>query len=226
MIRIKAAKFLTSATNLTNAPPPQYTEIVCLGRSNVGKSTLLNAIFNKPLAKSSSTPGKTKLINFFYTLFEYEPDSSLESAKVKLESLDSAKEALMLESIPLCFIDVPGFGYARVSKAQKSAWEKHLQGFLIGRKSIKCFLHLIDARHIDLELDKRVGAMLESMLQNDQKVLKIYTKADKLSQNALNNLKVRLASQANSYIFSATKQGRKIDSIEALRSGIVKSSLF
>ncbi len=65
MVQVIESRFMSSASHLDNAPPPNASEIVFLGRSNVGKSTLINTLLNKPLAKSSSTPGKTQLINFF-----------------------------------------------------------------------------------------------------------------------------------------------------------------
>ena len=103
MVQVLESRFLSSASSIDNAPSPSTTEIVCLGRSNVGKSTFINALLNKPLAKSSATPGKTQLINFFYSLW-----------------------AMRNEHIPLTLIDLPGFGYAKVSKSLKNEWQKHL----------------------------------------------------------------------------------------------------
>ncbi|ANV97498.1 hypothetical protein BBW65_01125 [Helicobacter enhydrae] len=158
MIKLKEAHFLSSASNFRQAPQAECAEIVCVGRSNVGKSSFINLFTGqKGLAKSSSTPGKTQLINFFNLVFECNG-----------------------ERVPLKLIDLPGFGYAKVSKQIKASWEKNLLDFLCQRRSIKLFLHLIDSRHIGLENDRRVEEFLSSIKLGDQKILKVYTKADKL----------------------------------------------
>ncbi|PAF42795.1 ribosome biogenesis GTP-binding protein YihA/YsxC [Helicobacter sp. 11S02596-1] len=162
MITIKEAKFLTSATRLADCPPPDLMEVVFLGRSNVGKSTFINLILEKNLAKSSSTPGKTQLINFFGTTWERQESGEIFSIR---------------------FVDLPGFGYAKVSKDTKKKWEKHLWEFLNKRISIKLFIHLIDARHTGLGIDNDVSSMLANIARADQRILDIYTKFDKLKKN-------------------------------------------
>nr|MCR2084090.1 ribosome biogenesis GTP-binding protein YihA/YsxC [Campylobacter lari subsp. concheus] len=138
-----------------------YTEIVFLGRSNVGKSSLVNTLCkNKNLAKSSSTPGKTQLINFF------EVDCKKDEDKFKL-----------------IFIDLPGFGYAKVSKKTKAIWNKNLDEFLKERSSIKLFIHLIDSRHENLDIDTNLDLYLDSFIRADQKIITVFTKADKLNQS-------------------------------------------
>ncbi len=84
---------------------------------------------------------------------------------------------------------MPGFGYAKVSKNLKEIWNKNLDEFLKLRTSIKLFLHLIDARHTNLEIDLSVDAYLKSFLRGDQQILKIFTKADKLNQSQKARLK-------------------------------------
>ncbi|PAF41990.1 ribosome biogenesis GTP-binding protein YihA/YsxC [Helicobacter sp. 11S03491-1] len=167
MIFIKEANFLTSASKLTECPPPNITEVVFLGRSNVGKSTFINTLLDKKLAKSSTTPGKTQLINFFNTIWEKKEDQTLQTT----------------QTIPLRFVDLPGFGYAKVSKQIKKDWERNLWEFLNYRTNIKLFIHLIDARHTQLELDSYVCKALNDILKGDQEILSIYTKFDKLSKN-------------------------------------------
>ena len=207
-VKILESAFITSATSSKNAPAPSITEIVFLGRSNVGKSSLINALLNAPLAKSSATPGKTQLINFFSSLWLKEN-----------------------QKIPLCFVDLPGFGYAKVSKSIKKEWEKNLLSFLLSRQSIKLFLHLVDSRHTDLEIDKSVEAFLQEICKGDQKILRIYTKADKLKQNALSSLQCKLTqqnildSQTQSYLCSITAKNHKITSIPALREKILDFTL-
>lgn len=167
-VLVKHKSFLTSASSADNAPSAICSEIVFLGRSNVGKSSLINALLGENLAKSSSTPGKTQLINFYTSVWQ--------RGEMK---------------VPLHLIDMPGFGYAKVSKAVKAKWEKHLLRFLFTRPSIKLFIHLFDARHTDLAIDREVGAILDSICTGDKQMLKIYTKADKLNQKSLNALKIK-----------------------------------
>ncbi|MBU1642454.1 ribosome biogenesis GTP-binding protein YihA/YsxC [bacterium] len=163
MIEIINASFLTSAANVEGAPENEYlNEVVFMARSNVGKSSLLNALTNrKSLAKVSSTPGKTRLINFFdATILDRESD----------------------ERVTAMLVDLPGFGYAKVSKSIKTDWEKNLTDFIAERKQIKLFLHLIDCRHPFLDIDRSVDEFLEQICREDQKIVRVFTKIDKLNQ--------------------------------------------
>jgi GTP-binding protein len=155
-------KFLKSAPSIKEAIEPNLVEIALLGRSNVGKSSFLNAFLNKKIAKTSSTPGKTQLINFF-------------------EVEDEGKKYVL--------VDLPGFGYAKVSKSLKKEWGKNLDEFLKNRFNIKLFIHLRDARHPNLEIDENVDNYLKSFIKPDQQILTIFTKIDKLKQSELAKLK-------------------------------------
>ncbi len=262
MIYPSSAQFITSAANIAGAPEFAMSEVAFLGRSNVGKSSLINALTGrKNLAKSSSTPGKTQLINFFEVKFkqklaadsdgsqnEMSPDlaskEALSSAancaqdhaeaaasernlkqnsilNLKSVSADfrsdretdlaagfapnsvqspelnfTGRSALSLadnpafldlaslgENISLIFVDLPGFGYAKVSKKLHYIWQKNLDEFIKERLNIKLFVHLIDARQFDLTIDKNLQNYLASFLRGDQKVVRLYTKADKLNQS-------------------------------------------
>ncbi len=170
MIEIVEARFLTSAANITQAPEnPYQNEVAFMARSNAGKSSLLNALSNhKNLAKVSSTPGKTRLINYFDATF-MDRDSG--------------------EKLQAVLVDLPGFGYARVSKSIKHDWEKNLTDFISKRRQIKIFIHLVDARHPELEIDHSVHAYLEQICTPDQHILRVFTKADKLNQKELGALR-------------------------------------
>jgi GTP-binding protein len=155
-------KFLKSAPSIKEAIDPNFTEVALLGRSNVGKSSFLNSFTNQKIAKVSSTPGKTKLINFF-------------------EIEDDGKKYIL--------VDLPGFGYAKVSKSMLKDWGKNLDEFLRNRFNIKLFIHLRDARHPDLEIDENVDEYLKSFMRKDQQILTVFTKIDKLKQSELAKLK-------------------------------------
>jgi len=193
MIVPTKAAFVTSAPTIRQAPPASVSEVAFVGRSNVGKSSLLNALAGrKGLAKSSATPGKTNLINFFD--IEYKLDE---------------------RRLPLRFVDLPGYGYAKASKSLKREWQKHLSDFLGARESIRVFVHLIDARHPELEIDRETAAFLEAIARGDQKILRVYTKADKLKQKERAMIK-RIDPEAL-LVSSVTKEG-----IEELKHQILE----
>ena len=164
MVEIVEAKFITSAPNVALAPESDLqNEIVFMARSNVGKSSLLNALTNhKGLAKVSSTPGKTRLINYFDVTFI---------------DRDNENKKLIAK-----FVDLPGFGYAKVSKSMKHDWEKNLTDYIAEREQIKLFIHLIDCRHPHLDIDTSVSEFLFDSVRENQVILQIFTKIDKLNQ--------------------------------------------
>lgn len=182
--------FLTSAQSLKDSPPPDIAEIAFLGRSNVGKSSLLNSLSKrKNLAKSSSTPGKTQLINYFNITFKGSDGSENRYAR---------------------FVDLPGFGYAKVSKSIKKDWHKNLTDFLEKRQSLQIFVHLIDSRHPTLEIDQSVDEFLKYIKKGDQIIINTFTKIDKLKQSELQKLK-------NKYpegIFISNLKNKGIDKLE------------
>jgi len=186
MIEIVDAKFITSAPNIGGAPETdKQNEVVFMARSNVGKSSLLNALTNhKGLAKVSSTPGKTRLINYFDVTFIDRETSEKSIAK---------------------FVDLPGFGYAKVSKSIKYDWEKNLTDYISQREQIKLFIHLIDCRHPDLDIDTSVSEFLFDNARENQYILQIFTKIDKLNQKEQNALRKRFPSAM--MVSSSKKKG-------------------
>jgi GTP-binding protein len=171
MVEIVDAKFITSAPNISAAPDSEeQNEVVFMARSNVGKSSLLNALTNhKGLAKVSSTPGKTRLINYFDVTFI---------------DRDNENKKLLAK-----FVDLPGFGYAKVSKSMKHDWEKNLTDYIAQREQIKLFIHLIDCRHPHLDIDTSVSEFLFDNVGENQVILQIFTKIDKLNQKEQNALR-------------------------------------
>ena len=165
--RIVEANFIKSAQSIADSLPEDMSEVVFLGRSNVGKSSTLNGLTQrKNLAKSSATPGKTQLINFFETRYLYNE-----------------------QSYPVRFVDLPGFGYAKVSKTLKEVWQKNLVEFIQHRVSIRLFIHLRDARHPHAKIDDDVENYIAEFIRPDQRYLTVFTKIDKLNQKERNKLK-------------------------------------
>jgi len=170
-MNIVEAKFTQSAVSIDDSPSPDVAEIAFLGRSNVGKSSLLNSLAKrKGLAKSSSTPGKTQLINYFDIRFKDRENKNIEDKYAR-------------------FVDLPGFGYAKVSKSIKKDWHKNLTEFLEKRPSLQIFVHLIDSRHNELDIDKSVNEFLNHIKRGDQIIINAFTKIDKLKQSDLQKLK-------------------------------------
>lgn len=146
MSKFMQAKFLISAEKLSQCPEYTLPEFPLLGRSNVGKSSFINALANqKKLAKTSNTPGKTRLINFF----QFENDFMV--------------------------ADLPGYGYAKVSKDAQNKWQKYLEEYLLKRKQIKSLIQLIDGRH---EIQKNDFQMREWVNQYGLPIFTIVTKMD------------------------------------------------
>jgi GTP-binding protein len=155
-------KLIVSAAQPEQFPPEALNgpaEIAFLGRSNVGKSSLLNKLTGKPgLAFTSSRPGCTQLINFFQI------------------------------NDDLRFVDLPGYGYARVSLEERASWKKLIESYLLHRQNLALSLLLIDARRGWMEMDLELKAWLEF---HDRRYQVIVTKADKLKSS--NQLKAGLA---------------------------------
>jgi len=158
--RVIEARFIKSAQGIDDALDDTMSEIVFLGRSNVGKSSTINSLTErKSLAKSSATPGKTQLINFFEVKYRQEE-----------------------EDYTLRYVDLPGFGYAKVSKTLKQLWQKSLVKFIEQRISIRLFIHLRDARHPHAQIDEEVEKYIRHFIRPDQSYLPVFTKIDKLNQ--------------------------------------------
>ena len=145
-IKYMQAKFLISAEKLSQCPEYTLPEFPLLGRSNVGKSSFINGLANhKKLAKTSNTPGKTRLINFF----------------------DFSNKFMLA--------DLPGYGYAKVSKEAQNRCQKYLEEYLLERKQIASLVQLIDGRH---DIQKNDFQMREWVEAYDLPIFTIVTKMD------------------------------------------------
>lgn len=143
------AEFYTSYGSFKQIPPSERTEIAFSGRSNVGKSSLINKIFNrKSLARVSAVPGKTATINFY----------SLEN---------------------LYFVDLPGYGYAKVAKSDKERWRSLIEGYLHDDRELALVFQLIDFRHPPTADDLM---MVNFLIDSEIPFVVVLTKADKLSK--------------------------------------------
>lgn len=152
-MKITSAEFVKSAFDRSHWVEGGLPEIAFLGRSNVGKSSLLNKLLlRKGLARTSNTPGRTQSINFF-----------------------RVNEAFY-------FVDLPGYGYARVSKSMRAEWGKLAEDYLTDREELCLSIQLIDARHEPTALDKQLNDWL---VHNEKTHLIVATKSDKLSSNQL-----------------------------------------
>jgi len=167
--RVVNSSFIKSAQSINDSLPDNISEVVFLGRSNVGKSSTINLLSKrKNLAKSSSTPGKTQLINFFDIEYRLGEDP-----------------------YHIRYVDLPGFGYAKVSKTLKQIWQKNLVEFIEKRVSIRLFIHLRDARHPNAKIDNEVQEYISSFIRGDQSYLPVFTKIDKLNQKEKRALKLK-----------------------------------
>lgn len=158
-MKIHTAEYVKSAPGLKDCPDFQAPEIVLVGRSNVGKSSFINSLLQrKSLAKTSNTPGKTRYINFY---------------RVELSRREGEKQLLI-------FADLPGYGYAKVSKTEQEQWRKNLENYLSQRKAISLVVQLIDSRHGAQDSDIR---MFEWLQYHGLPVQVILTKIDKIGRN-------------------------------------------
>lgn len=149
-MRVQTAEFVLSAGRADQFPRGHSPEIAFAGRSNVGKSSMINRLLSRRnLARTSSTPGRTRTINFYRVNDRF------------------------------LFVDLPGYGYANVSRGLKDAWWDLVEGYLTGREQLRGVIHIVDARHQPTPQDRELQAFLHAAAVPSLVVL---TKADKVPQ--------------------------------------------
>jgi GTP-binding protein len=152
------ARFMLSASDLMHFPVPSVPEVAFLGRSNVGKSSLINALVGKKLARTSNTPGRTRTINFYEVRRAGQPHPEL------------------------IFADLPGYGYSKVSREISADWARFVDPYLHQRSTLSLCLVLVDANVPPQESD---GQLVEFLASRGRPFVIVATKSDRLSGNQL-----------------------------------------
>ena len=152
-MKIKSAEFVISNTDVSKCPEKQIPEYAFIGRSNVGKSSLINMLTNhKKLAKISGKPGKTQLINHFIINNDW------------------------------FLVDLPGYGYAKVSKSKRQSFQKFIKDYFLNREQLVCSFVLVDSRHEPQKIDLE---FMEFLGENGIPFCIVFTKADKMGKTKL-----------------------------------------
>jgi GTP-binding protein len=190
-MKVTSAEFLKSAFKEADWPRDLKPEIAFLGRSNVGKSSLINSLLAvRGLARTSSTPGRTQSLNFFVINNQYR------------------------------FVDLPGFGYAKVPKEIKSSWGEMATSYLAKRSQLVLSIHILDSRHEPTKQDLQLHEWLDV---NNKPQLVVATKSDKLSNNELRKNLGHIARvlDDDSVMAYSAKSGRGREELwRAIRSAI------
>ncbi|CAM2734405.1 ribosome biogenesis GTP-binding protein YihA/YsxC [Hathewaya histolytica] len=193
-MRIKQSDFICSAVTPNQYPEDKVFEVAFVGRSNVGKSSLINTLTNRrKLVKVSGVPGKTRLINFFLINNKYN------------------------------FVDLPGYGYAKVSKTEKAKWGKIMEEYLVNRENLEKIILLLDSRHKPTADDV---LMYEWINHYNIEPVIVATKIDKLKRSEINkNLKVirdtlNLSKDQKIFQFSSLKKSGIEELLEEIFNGV------
>ena len=152
------SRFLLSASDVAHFPSPTLPEIAFLGRSNVGKSSVINSLVGDKVARTSSTPGRTRSINFFEIRWPGKPRPEL------------------------IFADLPGYGYAKISREISQEWPKFIEPYLNDRPTLGLCIVLVDANVPPQQSDRQ---LLDFLTTSDREFLLVATKSDRLSNNQL-----------------------------------------
>lgn len=175
---VRRVVFITGAVNMATLPPADRGEAAFIGRSNVGKSSLINMATNrKSLAYTSKTPGKTQQFNFFAV-----NDKPGREKEVKYgDKVEGTRD-----SDSFYLVDLPGVGFAKVPEAQRQEWASFMGEYLANRRTLKVVFHLIDSRHGPIDEDRNIMKQASKSLPKNTAYVIVLTKADK---NAKGNTK-------------------------------------
>jgi GTP-binding protein len=154
------ARFLAAATDAAHFPAPSLPEVAFLGRSNVGKSSVINTLIGDKIARTSSTPGRTRSINFFEVRWPGKPRPEV------------------------IFADLPGYGYAKLSREISEEWPKFIEPYLNDRPTLALCLALVDVNVPPQDSDRQ---LLDFLNASERDFVLIATKSDRLSNNQLRN---------------------------------------
>jgi GTP-binding protein len=172
-MKIRSVEFIKSAVSSEHYPSEVYPEIALVGRSNVGKSSLINTLVaRKKLAKTSSTPGKTRTINFY-----------------KLECVvgDGRLRSFYL-------VDLPGYGYAKVPRSERRSWREFIGDYFENSKGLAAMAVLLDARRDPTETERKIYDWAADM---EVPVVTVFTKSDKLSNNKMASRRASIKKNLN-----------------------------
>lgn len=201
---ITQGSYVASAVNKEQYPQNDLPEIVFMGRSNVGKSSLINSLTRvNNLARVSSQPGKTQTINFF-------------EVGVKIAEADERKAFYL--------VDLPGYGYAKTGKERRKIWSKFIEEYLLNSVRLQFVCQLIDIRHEPMASDVE---MFQWLIKNNIPVLVIATKADKIGKNARNKniaaIKRKLGIQEISVLpYSSLKNEGRSDLLDVIGDSLLE----
>ncbi|WP_425060534.1 putative GTP-binding protein EngB [Sporomusa carbonis] len=206
-LNIINASFVASAVNASQYPEGELSEIAFIGRSNVGKSSLINSLCRRNgLARTSSTPGKTQTINYFRITGKMPDESRLE----------------------FMLVDLPGYGYAKRGQAARASWSKFIEEYWLNSARLKLVCQLIDVRHPPMESDINVYRWL---VEHGLNVQVVATKADKIAKSRVHqhlqviNKNINMAGLnpgGNIIAYSAVNGGGRDELLDVIKNILLK----
>jgi GTP-binding protein len=177
------AEFVLSAASAKQFPTDNLPEIALVGRSNVGKSSMINSLLKmNKLARTSSTPGRTQTLNFYRVWPEGRPkgvENPVSEGEERFWLRGALKEAALTQGA-FYFVDMPGYGFAKVSAAQRNAWQKLITDYLLSRPNLRAVIQIVDFRHPPTKDDV---AMYEWLRHYEKVRLCLATKVDKVGRS-------------------------------------------